>query len=154
MNGNNEVQDLIDLIKGYRRFLIELGMYFETIKDDKKYEGFADNWIDFVKSPEIGFSPSEANTLMKMSRMFGLLELNDLPSHNNMKLMVNKDVHMELLKDAQLLSTTDFKEKIKDDEIGTQERTYTYEIIKRCNETGNIKRVYDEELEEAKKSLT
>lgn len=147
------METIKELATAYRKFLIELGQEFERVKDDRLYEGYADNFIDAVKSPEIGFSPSEAETLIKMSRMFGLLELNDLPSHNNMKLMVNKEVHMELLKDAQVLSTTDFKEKIKDEQTGTQERTYTYEVIKRCNETGNIKRVYDEEKEEAIKSL-
>ena len=142
-----------ELAVAYRKFLLELGQEFKRVKETKSYEGFADNFIDTVKSPEIGFTTSEANTLMKMYDMFMLLEPEDLPSHNNMKLMVNKAVDMELLADAQTLTTTDFKEKIKDDESGTQERTYTYEIIKRCNETGNIKRVYDEEEEDAKKAL-
>lgn len=148
------MKDIKEIVLGYRRFLIEIGMYFEKIKEDKEYDGYADTWVDFCKSPEIGFSPSEADTLIKMSRMFGLLELADLPSHNNMKLMVNKDVHMDLLQSAQTLTTTDFRELIKDEETGTQERTYSYEVIKRCNETGNIKRVYDDEKEEAIKNLT
>ena len=143
-----------ELAVAYRKFLLELGQEFKRIKDTKDYEGFADTFIDFCKSPEIGFTPTEANTLIKMYDKFMLLEPEDLPSHNNMKLMVNKTVDMDLLADAQTLTTTDFKEKIKDDESGTQDRTYSYEIIKRCNETGNIKRVYDEELEEAKKVLT
>jgi hypothetical protein len=52
-----------------------------------------------------------------------------------------------------LLSVTDFKEKIKDEELGTQERTYKYEVIKRSLETGSIKKVYGEELEQAVKQL-
>lgn len=143
-----------ELAVAYRRFLIELGKEFTIIKETNGYKGFADTFIDFCKSPEIGFTHSEVQQLMKMYKLFGLLEPEDLPSHHNMKLMVSKAVDMTLLEDAQTLTPTDFREKIKDDETGSQERTYTYEVIKRCNETGNIKRVYDEEKEEAIKSLT
>ena len=144
---------LKELSIAYRKFLLEMGQEFKRVKERKSYEGFADTFIDCVKSPEIGFNPSEVNTLIKMYDKFMLLEPEDLPSHNNMKLMVNKAVDMELLADAQTLTTTDFKEKVKDDETGTQERTYSYEIIKRCNETGNIKRVYEEELPVALDSI-
>ena len=92
-------------------------------------------------------------TLIKMYDMFCLLEQNDLPSHNAMKLMVTKKVDMDLLHSAQTLSLSDFKELIKDHEIGTQDRTYKYEIVKRCVETNNISRVYGEELEEAIKTI-
>ena len=141
------------LAQAYRSFLLELGREFESLKDSEDYDGFADTWIDMVKSPEIGFSVAEANQLIKMARMFDLLEPKDLPSHHAMKLMVTKKVDMNLLEDAKLLSVTDFKEKIKDEETGTQERTYKYEIIKRVVETGNIRRVYGEELEAAVKEL-
>jgi len=140
------MENLLELTKAYRLFLIQLGLEFKMVKEYKAYEGFADNFIDMVKSPEIGFTPHEANTLIKMHDMFSLLEPEDLPSHHSMKLMVNKKVDMKLLESAKTLSVTDFKESIKDEEIGTQERTYTYEVIKRTNETGNIARVYDEEV--------
>lgn len=141
------------LAMAYRKFLLELGDSFKHAKENKEYEGFADTFIDMVKSPEIGFTPSEVESLIKMYDMFCLLEVDDLPSHHSMKLMVNKKVDMNLLEEAKTLSVTDFKERIKDGEIGTQERTYTYEVIKRCNETGNILRVYNEEKEEAIKQL-
>lgn len=145
---------MTELIQAYRLFLIELGDYFNKIKEDGSYEGFADTFIDFVKSPEIGFTVNEAETLIKMYKMFGLLEPHDLPSHHAMRIMVNKKVDMDLLESAQTLSVTDFKESIKDKELGTQDRTYRYEVIKRSVETGSIKRVYGEELEEALSTLT
>ena len=144
---------LKELAVAYRKFLLELGAEFAAVKQSGDYDGYADNFIDAVKSPEIGFNPSEVDGLIKMSHMFGLLEPDDLPSHHNMKLMVNKKVDMELLESAQTLTPTDFKEFIRDEQDGTQERTYSYEIIKRCNETGNIKRVYDDEKVEALKKL-
>lgn len=150
---NNNMDTIKELAIAYRKFLIELGQEFKHVKEDKSYEGFADTFIDAVKSPEIGFTPSEVDLLIKMSDVFGLLEVDDLPSHHAMKLMVTKKVDMNLLEDAKLLSVTDFKEKIKDEESGTQERTYKYEIIKRVVETGNIRRVYGEELETAVKEL-
>jgi hypothetical protein len=141
------------LAQAYRRFLLELGEEFKAVKEEQSYEGFADTFIDAVKSPEIGFTPSEAEGLIKIYDMFCMLEPNDLPSHHSMKLMVNKKVDMDLLESAKTLSVTDFKELIKDHEIKTQDRTYRYEVIKRTVETGNIKRVYGEELEEALKEI-
>lgn len=141
------------LAQAYRKFLLELGQEFKHIKESKSYEGFADTYIDAVKSPEVGFTPSEADTLIHMYDKFCLLEPQDLPSHHSMKMMVNKKVDMKLLEDAKLLSVTDFKEKLKDEESGTQERTYRYEVIRRTVETGNINKVYGEELEEAVRQL-
>jgi len=143
---------LILLARQYRQFQLALGDAFKYAKENKIYEGYADSFIDMLKSPEIGFTNSEALTLIKMYDMFSLLEATELPSHHSMKLMVNKKVDMELLAQAQTLSVTDFKESIKDEETGSQERTYTYEIIKR-NETGNIKRVYEEEILEGLKQI-
>lgn len=147
------MDNIILLARAYRSFLIELGTAFKKLKEDESFEGFADSFIDAVKSPEVGFSVSEANYLIKLSDKFGLLEPDDLPSHHSMKLMVTKPVDMNLLESAQTLSVTDFKELVKDKELGTQERTYKYEVIKRSLESGSIKKVYGEELEEAIKQL-
>lgn len=148
------MENIKELATAYRKFLLELGHEFKSVRDNQEYEGYADTFVDFVKSPEIGFNPSEATTLIKLYDMFCLLESDQLPSHHNMKLMLNKGIDMGLLESAQTLTPTDFKELIKDEETGTQQRTYRYEIIKRCNETGNIKRVYEEELPDALKELT
>lgn len=148
------MNDIILLARAYRAFLLELGEEFKELKGTKGYEGFADSFIDMVKSPEIGFTVTEAENLMLMYNKFCLLDSNDLPSHHAMKLMVKlPTVDMEVLEQAKTLSVTDFKESLKDKEIGTQERTYKYEIIKRTVETGSIHRVYGEELEEVIKSL-
>ena len=126
---------------------------FSDVKDSEAYGGFADNFIDFCKSPEIGFNPAEAEALIKMYDKFCLLEPDQLPNHHAMKLMSTKDVDMALLESAQTLSTTDFKELLSDKKLKTQDRTYKYEVIKRAVETGSIKKVYGEELEEAIKQL-
>jgi hypothetical protein len=148
------MDNIINLTRAYRQFLLELGQEFKAIRDEGGYEGFADSFIDLVKSPEVGFTSAEVQTLIKMYDMFCLLEVDELPNHHSMKLMVNKKVDMDLLESAQTLSVTDFKELLKDKELKTQDRTYKYEIIKRSVESGSIKRVYDEELEEAIKQLT
>lgn len=137
------------LAQAYRNFLIELGQEFARVKEEELYDGYADTFIDAVKSPEVGFTPAEVNHLIAMAHKFEMLEPNELPSHHSMKLMASKPVDMDLLDSAQTLSVTDFRELVKDKETGTQDRTYKYEIIKRVVETGNIKRVYGEELEEA-----
>ncbi len=149
----NEIKDLYDMARGYRMYLVQLGVYFKKVKEGKLYYGIADSFIDFVKSPEIGFNVSEVNTLINIADKFMLLDKDDLPSHHAMKLMASKKVDMDMLDAANSLSVTDFKELLKDKETGTQDRTYRYEIIKRVVETGNIKRVYDDELPTALKEL-
>jgi hypothetical protein len=147
------MDDLRELARGYRMFLVELGEHFKRAKEDKTYEGYADTFIDMVKSPEIGFSVAETEGLIKLYEMFGALPADDLPSHHAMRMMVRKKVDMALLESANTLSVADFKELIKDEEMGTQERTYVYEIMKRCVETNSFKKVYGDELEEAKKHV-
>lgn len=147
------MENILLLAQAYRKFLVELGAEFKALQSSESYEGFADTFIDAVKSPEVGFTPLEAQTLIKMYDMFCLLEAEDLPNHHAMKLMVTKKVDMDLLESAQTLSVTDFKELLKDKELSTQERTYKYEVIKRVVESGSIRRVYGEELEEAIRQL-
>jgi len=147
------MDNIILLARAYRSFLIELGTAFKELKDDELYNGFSDTFIDAVKSPEIGFTPSEAEGLIKLAKKFSLLEPDDLPNHHAMKIMASKEVDMNLLESAQTLSVTDFKELLKDKELKTQERTYKYEVIKRSLESGSIKKVYGEELEQAVKQL-
>ena len=147
------MENIILLAQAYRMFLVQLGMEFKILKDKELYNGYADTFIDAIKSPEIGFTNAEVQTLIKMNNMFGLLEPEDLPSHHCMKLMVNKKVDMDLLEAAKTLSVTDFKESIKDKELNTQERTYKYELIKRVVETGNIKKVYGDEIAEGLKQI-
>lgn len=141
------------LANAYRKFLLGLGQEFKRIRDEKDYEGFADSFIDAVKSPEVGFTPAEVNSLIKMYDMFCLLESEDLPSHHMMKLMVSKGVDMSLLDAANTLSLADFRESIKDTESGTQDRTYRYEIMKRTVETGNLSKVYGDEVQVAIEAL-
>lgn len=145
----SNMENIILLAQAYRKFLLELGAEFKDLKHKQSYEGFAESFIDAVKSPEVGFSVAEAESLIKMYDMFCLLEVSDLPSHHAMKIMANKKVDMDLLESAQTLSVTDFKELVKDKELGTQERTYRYEIIKRSLESGSIKKVYGEEIDTA-----
>lgn len=147
------MDNLLLLVQAYRKFLLELGDEFRLLRDTKAYDGYADTFIDMCKSPEVGFTPAEVETLMKMSVMFALLDPKELPNHHSMRLMVNKKVDMELLEAAKTLSVTDFKESIKDKELGTQDRTYKYEIIKRVVESGSIKKVYGDEIAEALKEL-
>lgn len=147
------MENITLLAQAYRLLLVQLGMEFKRARDEELYDGYADTFIDMVKSPEIGFTNAEVQTLIKIYDMFGLLEPDDLPSHHSMKLMVNKKVDMDLLEAAKTLSVTDFKESIKDKELNTQDRTYRYEIIRRTIETGNINKVYGDEINEALKQI-
>lgn len=142
-----------ELAQAYRLFLVELGGAFKHYRDEELWDGVAETFIDYVKSPEVGFTPSEVQTLIKMYDMFCLLGPEELPNHHAMKIMATKKVDMDTLAQAQTLSVTDFKESLKDKELNTQDRTYKYEIIKRAVESGSIKRVYGDEIKEAIKQI-
>lgn len=149
----SNMENIILLAQAYRKFLLELGKEFKYLQEHGTYSGFAESFIDLIKSPEVGFSVAEVKSLMQMHDMFCLLSPEDLPSHHAMKIMATKKVDMDLLESAKTLSVSDFKESIKDKELGTQDRTYTYEIIKRAKESGSIKKVYGDEIEIALKEL-
>lgn len=147
------MDNILELVRAYRLFLLELGEEFKSLKTSGGYEGFADSFMDMVKSPEIGFTVAEVDGLIKMYDKFCMLNPSDLPSHHAMKMMATKKVDMDLLDQAKTLSVSDFKEAIKDKELNTQDRTYRYEVIKRAVESGSIKKVYGEELDIALQEL-
>lgn len=114
-----------------------------------------DTWEEFLRSPEIGLTTSEANRAMQLYEYFVLkfeLPENELEQVSVKALThllprvksgaVTKEEAIELLGDAKELTFFEFKERLQDVEVG-EERTYTYMVMRRCNETKNLSKVVE-----------
>ncbi len=106
------------------------------------------SWSDFLAQPEIGLSVREANSLINLSKY---IRATGVPARDlnlsNVKFALSKGIPADsMVADMCSLSLKDFKERAHDVVVAKQDnapRTYTYLVMKRCNETGNLSRVYD-----------
>lgn len=155
--GFNIHSKLSYLCKTNTRLYIRTGEYlyklqrFDLWRDST---GGIDTWEDYLKQPEINIPKSKANKLIRIWEYFGInnkgWETNDVPlyvldiiSKTNPK----SGVVSEMLEAGRELSRADFKERFHDLLNGTPEkdaeRTYSYVIMKRCDQTNNLKKVHD-----------
>jgi len=160
-------QALVSLVSTAKQNFILMGELLYRLKSGDNYldavgEGI-DTWIDYVKQPEIGLSVGEANRLVQIYEHFverlGYKKeiIADIPVKNLHYLLPivkdmdgGKDVD-ELVNEARHLSQRDFKERVYDIRHEQEERTYTFVIMRKCDQTGSLERVYvleDEEKEE------
>lgn len=115
-----------------------------------------DTWADYLKQPEIGLAPQEANRLIQIYEEFILRlgydeeTISAVPVKNMhyllplVKKLNSKDETDELVADATLLPQKDFKERIYDRKVeadGNVTRTYEYMIMQKTLETNTLKRV-------------
>ena len=149
--GNMKYQELVASIESYREYHIAMGELLSIAKEQKIWqtdigEGI-DTWYDFLAQPEIGMGVHEANTLIsvfKLSQSIGLADTIQIPPQT-LKYMAKVGGDVE---DAKVLTTKDFKDKYYEDKHKKDERTYTYLVMKRCTETGNMTKVHGVESEE------
>lgn len=123
--------------------------------------GGIDTWEDYLKQPEINIPKSKANQLIRIYEYFGVKnkgwDTNDVPLYV-LDIISKKNppssVITEMLEAGKTLSKSDFKERFHDLVNGTPEqdavRTYSYIIMKKCNETGNITKVHDIDSDDIK----
>lgn len=152
-----DYQDVVKNVDNYKMVLCDLGKTLSYCKDNYKDlvgEGI-NTWRDFVEQPEIGLTVREANMLVDLSEW---LDGMDVPLEDlnlaTAKFGASKGItEPELVDDMKVLSLKDFKERHYDAKNGDNApRTYKYLIMKRCNETGTLQKVYDgEEIAEVLK---
>lgn len=128
-----------------RTLLAAKGYYKEMIG-----EGI-NTFPDFLAQPEVGLSATDAKHLILLVEWLDAtgLRLEEL-NLATARFCASKGIlDPELFEDMKTLSVKDFKERHyevkKGLELGEDERTYTYLVMKKCNETGNLSRVYVEE---------
>jgi hypothetical protein len=138
---------------------INMGGLLYTLKENDEWRKAigdgVDTWDDFLKQPEIGISRLEADRLMKVYKKFFVDNAYDKDSlssislKNLIRLSEIRDVTDEIIDQARTLTDKDFKEVLaENDDI--KERTYTYMVMRKCKETGNMTKVHDITSDEIK----
>lgn len=125
---------------------IAMGEYLMELRANDKWkeavgEGVT-SWSAFLKQPEIGISVGEATKLMKIYNRLGDYDVSDISLANLKKLVDIENITEEIIDQARTLSDRDFKEALAENDNIT-ERTYTYIVMKKCNETDSMRKVHD-----------
>lgn len=142
---------------------IEIGAKLHYLKTDDNWrqavgEGGIDNWDDFLKQPEIGLSRLEADRLIKIYQTFFTTDkfnhysqeqIMSIPFKNLVKLTELDEITDDVIEQAMFLTDRDFKEVLAENKNVTA-RTYTYMVMRKCKETGNMTKVHGITSEEVK----
>lgn len=155
--------DVETLVKASFRQDIRLGEKLYHLKSGglyKKAIGSGINtWGDYIKQPEVNLTAHRANKLIRLYEHFILQigykpeDLDGVPTYA-LDYIASKNLFdvtaiSVLLDDARVLTAKDFREKYHD-EVEKTERTYTYLIMRKCVETGNMEKVHDIKSDEIK----
>lgn len=123
--------------------------------------GGYDSWEDYLKQPELGISRHKADKLIRIyeyfivSKKYDLENLKDVPWYALdfiSKKNTPADKVMELLLDAKHLTPKDFKETYFDITNGG-DRTYSYVLMKKCDQTGSLEKVHELDSETIRTKL-
>lgn len=148
-------EQLVGHIWIYKGTLLTLGNSLRTARGNYKEligEGVS-SWADFLAQPEVGLTVREANSLIELAEW---VEHTNLPLRElnlaTAKFCAQKGIlDPSLVPDMQTLSLKDFKDQHYESVKGVDApRTYTYMVMKRCNETGNLSKVHGVEEQEIK----
>lgn len=150
---------LSELLRDYKAVLVSLGHVLKEAKGSYREmvgEGI-NTWADFLSQPEIGLSVREATSLIQLAEYESSTGV-PIPDLNlaTAKLGASKGIlDPALIEDMKVLNLKDFKERHYDVVSGVDNapRTYTYLVMKRCNETGNLTKVYGEKVVEIESNL-
>lgn len=144
---------LISQIRDYKSVLFTIGgslAYARENYEEMVGEGIT-SWSDFLAQPEIGLTVREANGLIKLHDWVNETGVNIKDVNlSSAKFAANKGLDINGVEDdINMLSLKDFKERHYDVSKGEDNapRTYTYLLMRKCNETNSLSRVYDEEAE-------
>lgn len=159
-------QQLLESISFTKTGFVLIGKLLYKLKSDSIFlravgEGI-NTWEDYISQPEIGLARGEASRLIQIYEQFVLRlglseeEVAKIPVKNIHYLLPmvknateeDSDDIRALVDDAIHLSQKDFKERVYESKHETDERTYEYLLMKRCNETGNLSRVHNVPQEE------
>lgn len=163
------VRQLIETQSASRHLSILKGGILWKLKAGNLYkkafgEG-VDTWEEFLRSPEIALATSEANRSMQLYEYFVLRyklseeELKEVPLKSLHYLLprlksgeIAKDDVPELLESAKSLTFNQFKEQVFDKKnVNEESRTYSYSVMRRCKQTGNLSKVLSISEEEIRK---
>ena len=123
--------------------------------------GGFDSWEDYLKQPELGISRHKADKLVRIyeyfiaSKLYTSDVLQDVPWYA-LDFVSKKKPDPEtidvLLEDAKHLTPKDFKENYFDVTDGG-DRTYSFVLMKKCDQTGNLEKDHDLSSDTIKQAL-
>jgi len=139
--------------------LLEIGSTLKDLKTDEAYKDAVgagvDTWHQYLSQPEVGMTVNEANYLISAYDLWrSIPDLVDVPERY-WKLVLGQELSEELIESAKTLSYQDLKERLYD--VKTEDkgpRTYSYMVMRRCNETGNMTKVPLIESDEVKDAFS
>ena len=157
-DASRSYHELVETLSSARARVVYGGKLLYQLKYQNTYkaalgEGI-DTWADFLKLPEVGLSKGEAQRMMDIYEVF-VKELGysqsviaEIPVKSLHYILPvakegDKEKVDELLEDARVLTQSDFKERLFDVKNPEGERTYEYIVMKRCKETGNMRKVHN-----------
>lgn len=144
---------IVQSVREYKQALWTMGMTLRYAKDN--YESLVgegiNTWASFLEQPEIGMTVREANSLVQLSEWANGIRVpfEDVNLSTARFCTKNGCPTEGLEEDMSVLSLRDFKDRHYEVVNGEDApRTYTYLVMKRCVETGNLTKVYGvEDLE-------
>lgn len=155
------VKSLVEMREQSRRLDVMSGGVLWRLKANNLYRSAfgdgVDTWDEFLRSPEIALSVSSANRMMQLYEYFVLKygyeenSLADVPVKSLNHLLPRlksgdlgeKEVD-ELIESARTLTFNQFKERVYDVmNDGEDTRTYTFLVMRKCNETNSLSVVRD-----------
>lgn len=135
---------VVEASKNYRMAIADFGMALAMIKEGRQYaDVFGDpiTWVDYLAQPEIGLTPIKAQRMIDMSTYYADSdEALDIPP-DSVTALVKVGHTKQNFDDARYLTTKDLKEKIFEDKEPEAEQTYTYLVMKKSDQTGNLSKV-------------
>jgi hypothetical protein len=138
---------------------ILLAHYLYFLKKDDAWQAASgiETWEDYLRQPEINISRRKADKLLRIYKFFVIdngYNYNDICKVNTSALSKIAALGIsdtakinQILDDAEHLTMRDLKESIHE-RTGGGEKTYTYMVMRRCHETGNLERVHDIESDQ------
>lgn len=154
---HKEYQKLLEVLKLGRIAGAMLGQQLYRLFANRAYQqaiGEEISWHEFLKMPEVNIDPREATRSMEIyeefcvKRGFSLEMLAEAGTKtlHRMLPMVKKgeleDKEIDgLLHDGAALSQSAFKERFYEVTTPEGEKTYTFQLMRKCAETNNMTRV-------------
>lgn len=159
--------DLVHSVRNLKHNFLYQGKILSELRKNSTYKettGGIDSWHDYLAQPEIGMSPTQANKLLNIYEFFikdmffeedeiikiPVKILNYLVKRKEEIKDLERATIEEIVSQAQVLTFKDFKEAYFDqrseaaEKLGEDkgQRTFSYILMQKCNETGNLSKVH------------
>jgi hypothetical protein len=163
-------EQLVKTIGFSKQSFLVIGKLLHELKKKDLYKeaigAGMEKWDDYLSQPEIGMTRGEANRLEQIYNEFVVIydfpeqEIAEVPLKSLHYILpiakqgyVDREEIEEMLEEARTLTQKDFRERMYERKNDTDERTYTYVVMKKCDQTGSLSKVWGVSSDEIKEKL-